>query len=298
MEERPRRLTRRLATALVVLALAGGWAANARADVAYAFASQTISNITISPALTALTSNLNTNTQDGASVNGSGPSNSNPLNAPQAYLGGNPQAPQDFYGRYAPGNPPVSPTVPQDFTRGDAQIQFTATTNLSSSVAESYINGNGPKTETGSGGLSASFTFTAPATALTFNYNVFNDIFVFTTGSGSATASYKFSITVKDAAGNVVTTTTNTAPASANVSLTAPPQGAEIIRNGVAEVSTVSGLTTGAQYSLIFSGTTETSVSVNAAVPEPNVVMLVGASGAVTLAVGAFRRRRQRIATK
>jgi hypothetical protein len=288
MEKRLRRLTRRLATALVALALVGGWAANARADIAYAFAEQTISALSISPAGTPV-GGVSTFTQDSSTVNGSGISNSATLDAPQAYQGGAPPAPENLFTRYAPGSPPVSPTTPADFTRGDVVIaSLAAATNSSSVVAESYLNSATPKTETGNGGLGASFSF-RPTTAgpLTITYSYSNDIFAFTTGSGSASANYHFDITIKDAAGTVVF---NSATPETNLSLSAPPQGGEIIRSGTQSVTSPSLLTT-TNYTVIFSSTAQSSV---AAVPEPDVVALVGAGGALTLAVGAARRRARR----
>jgi len=294
MEERPRRLTRRLATALAVFALAGGWAANARADIAYAFASQTISGITITPALTALTSNLTTNTLDSVTTNGSGFSQSAPTDVLQAFQGLGAAPAQNTFTKTA--NPPTFAGA-VDFTRSDGLIQnLQAATNVSSAVSESFLNTTGFKTETADSGLSASFSFVAPAnpTGLTFSYFVTNDLLVSTTGTGVASANYHFSITVKDAAGTVVFTS---ATPTTNLAVTAPPQGAEIIRTALPETTAATPvLTQGQLYTLIFSGTTQTSVNVG--VPEPNVMMLVGASGALTLAVGAVRRRRQRIVTE
>src|SRR4051794_12685832 len=117
-------------------ALAGvGVAPALRAAVIYSHATQTISNVTLSP--TVSTSNFSTFAQDAAIQNGSGIANSDPLDAPQAYLGGAPAAPQNFYARYAPGNPPVSPAG--NFTRGDSITSGTLA-GAKSVIAESYLN--------------------------------------------------------------------------------------------------------------------------------------------------------------
>jgi len=169
-------------------------------------------------------------------------------------------------------------------------------TNTSSVVAESYLNtatSPGIAAETGSAGLSASFNFVqgTPST-LTIGYNFSNSLFVFTTLSGAASANYHFTITIKNAAGVDVFTS---ATANTNLTLSAPPQGAEVTRTG--SESVVTPILPAGSYSFIFSGTAQSSVTA-AAVPEPNVVMLVGIGGGLSLAVGALRRRSLRSAAK
>jgi len=302
MEERPRRLTRRLATALVVLALAGGWAANARADVAYGFASQTISNFTITGAVNP-TSTGTPSTQALTTVNGSGTTNSGGLEVPQNYVGGTPASSDNNFGRYAPGNPPVSLVtnpVSGDFTRSDARLSATppAVSTLQV-VAESYVNTTVGKSETAGSSLSAGILFTAPSTGgVTISYTVFSDLFTFTQGtSANASANYHFDITVRDplAPSNAAPVfTSNTA--ITNASLTSPPPSTEVIQNGTASGPiTVTGLTGGTAYVMTLSLSAQSAVT---AVPEPNVVMLVGASGGLTLAVGAIRRRTKKRVTK
>jgi len=303
MEDLQARLTRRLATTLVFLALAGGWAANARADIAYGFASQTISAITITPTLGALSS-PDVFTQAGATTNGSGPQNSSQTGSvTQAYQGGAPPSPEDNFARYAPGVPvPVSPTNPQDFTRGDARIvnfPTLATTTLSV-VAESFINNVVSKSETGSGGLGASFTFVQPTTgALTIGYTFASEAYAWTSPGSllgtNSSANYQFNFTIRDAAGVVVFNSATANPNSlTNLSLVSPPNGPPVVRGGVEAV--VTGALNPGTYSLNFSLTAQ-SAARTAAVPEPNVVLLVGASGALTFAVGAIRRRTRRNVT-
>lgn len=280
---------RRLAVIAVALALAHAAPREARADISYGFAEQTISGLSITPTVT-LPDGITTSTQDSTTFNGSGGSNSNPLDALQSFQGGSPASGQNFFARYAPGNPPVSPTSPPSFTRADALIASIASgSNSSSVVAESFI-GTGPgspTSETGSGGLSASFSFTVgTATALTIAYTFANDLFVFTTGAGNATANYHFNITIKDAAGNPVfnSSTTNT-----NLSLTAPPPGGEVIRTGTESVVTPT-LSVGTLYSITFSSTAQSTVT---AVPEPASLAMLAVGSLIAI---GYRRSRRRAA--
>jgi PEP-CTERM motif len=262
--------------------LLGGWTTNLRAGIAYGFAEQTISNLTIAPTLSAL-GGVTTSTTDSATLNGSGPANSNALDAVQAYLGGTPAAPQNDFSRYAPGAIPVSPVG--NFTRGDVVIASLGAGNSASAVSESFLNTTTPTSETANSSLTASLLFTPTATgALTINYNFANDAYVFTNDSGSATANYSFNITIKDAAGNIVFSSST---ANTDLTLASPPNGGEIIRSGSESVTT-SVLTVGQSYSLIFQNSTGTSALVS--VPEPASVVLLGLGGVVALVV--FRRRK------
>src|SRR5947209_3413959 len=84
--------------------------APARADVAYAFAEQTISGLSVTPATGTFsaTTPVATITSDASTINGSGGSNSDPVDAPQAYLGTPPPPPQNDFAQYATfaGGPP------------------------------------------------------------------------------------------------------------------------------------------------------------------------------------------------
>jgi PEP-CTERM motif len=274
---------RRLAWGLAAFVfLLGGWTTNLRAGIAYGYAEQTISNLTILPAINAL-GGVTTSTSDSATLNGSGLANSNALDAPQAYIGGTPVAPQNDFTRYAPGAIPVSPAG--NFTRGDALIASLTAPNSSSVVSESFLNTTTPTSETASSSLTASLLFTPTATgALAMTYNFANDAYVFTTDSGSATANFNFNITIKDLAGNIVFSSST---ANTNLTLASPPNGGEVIRNGMETVTTTS-LTAGTSYSLIFSDTTGTSALVS--IPEPSSVVLLGLGGVAALVV--FRRRK------
>jgi len=77
-----------------------GPAPRVQAAVIYAHAGQTISNLAIASPTVTITG-LATATQDSTTVNGSGIANSDPADAVQAYQGGAPASPQNFFSRYA-----------------------------------------------------------------------------------------------------------------------------------------------------------------------------------------------------
>jgi len=273
-----------LLAAAVLVSVAAG---SARADFAYAFAEQTISNLAIAPAVIPA-GTLTSFAQDSTTLNGSGSSSGDPLDPLQAFQGGVPAAPQNFFGRDAPGILPTSPTTPASFTRGDAL--FTPATTTLAVVAESLINTNSPvgaRSLTGNAGIAASFNFTvATSTALTISYNYSNDLYVLAASTGLAKANFLFNITIKDNAGNVVfnSTTDNT-----NLSLSAPPNGSEVIKSG--SESVVTGLlSTGTQYTIIF---TEQAQSAVTAVPEPASMALLAIG--LLIPIGYRMKRRHAV---
>jgi len=278
----------RLLLGLAVLATSATFATHARADYGYGFASQTISGLSVIPTSGTFTgvSPVTSTTTASATLNGSGPATADPLDAPQAYLGGSPAAPENDFARYAPGITPISPVG--NFTRGDALIaSLIGPTNSASVVAESFID-NGPSIATGASGLTASVTLTPTVnTTLTIAYHYANDIYVTSAGDGSSTATYKFDVTIKDALGNIVF---DSSSATTNVSLAAPPPGVELIRTGT-ESFTTGTLTGGNAYTLIFSSSALTSAR---AVPEPGSLALLGMGFAG--AYGLFRRRKAKLA--
>jgi len=286
MKRFPDRL-RQLAAIVVVLGLSQATPRQAWADFAYAFAQQTITNLSVSPTVT---TTFTVSAQDATTLNGSGSSNSDAGDPLQAYQGGLPMAPQNFFARYAPGSPPVSPTAPPSFTRGD--VLFTGTSpgvNSSAVVSESLINtGLGsPNSETATSGLTVSGNFTlGTSSALTISYNYANDIFVFTTASGTAKANFNFTITIKDASGAVVFASQTNAT---NVNLAAPPQGAEQINSGMEAVVTPL-LAAGTQYTIIFSEQSQTTVT---AVPEPGSLSLALLAIGGLIPIGYRMKRRQ-----
>jgi len=284
---------RQLAVIAVVLGLSQAIPREARADFAYAFAQQTISNLTVTPGVVPV-GTFTSSAQDSTTLNGSGSSNSDPMNPLQAYQGGLPMAPQNFFARYAPGSPPVSPTVPPSFTRGD--VLFTTGgpgVNSGAVVSESLIStgGGNPTSETAQAGLTAALNFTlATSSALTIAYSYANDIFVFTTGPSTAKANFNFSITIKDASGAIVFAS-QTNPT--NVNLAAPPQGAEQINSGMEAVVTPL-LAAGTQYSIVFSVQSQTSVTALNPVPEPGSLSLALLAIGGLIPIG-YRMKRRRI---
>jgi hypothetical protein len=291
-------LSRARPVALAAAVLTTLCVAPARAEVAYAFAEQTISGLSITPAAGTFSgaTPVVTITSDSSTINGSGSSNSDPVDAPQAYLGAPPAAPQNDFAQFAtfPSGPPQTagtlPTSPNSFSRGDVLVVPTGASNSGSTVAESFLDGSGlTKNGTAASSYTASFSFTPTATTtLAIAYNYANDIYVATTGTGNASATYKFAITIKDASGAVVFSSTTD---QTNLNLVAPPQGGEIIQNGSQTVTTGS-LTAGNSYTLIFSGNANTSVLV-AAVPEPGPMSLAAVGGVVATVIGVVRRRRR-----
>jgi len=284
-------LFRRLAAGFATLALLGTAATDARADFAYGYASQTISNLSLTPAAGTITfGNLLTFSQDGSTINGSGSSNSNQLDAIQAYQNAGPggAAPgQNNFNRTALGNPPASTN---NFTRGDSQIATTALGAITSGsvVAESFLNtalAGSPANETGSGGLGAALTFVQSTTGnLAITYNYANDILSFTTAQGKASASYGFGITIRDNTGAIVFSSQT---AETNSTFTAPPQGAELIRQGIQTV-TANGLIGGQTYSIAFNVTAQSAVN---AVPEPGSVVLCCLGGLFPIGYRYLRKR-------
>jgi len=295
---------RRLAASVVAVALAAGLSSGARADIVYAFASQTISGLSVSPVGITSSSFTGSATSADAASNGSGVSTNNPTDTLQSYIGAAPPAPQNFFARYS-SFVATSPPGPQagDFTRGDALLVTPAnlftTGATTSNVAESYIStgglGVGLQTATGSWSLGGQFTVPTTTTAVTVNYSFANDILAFATSpvSGMATAAFKATISIKDQHGNEVDAT----PSNINTAISSPPNSPELITSGASTaVLSLLGLTLTDTLSITISGTETTSASL--AVPEPGPIALGAVAGFGALAVGAVRRRSRRITAK
>lgn len=280
---------KRLAPCLACLAMVAGLAASARADIAYGYAEQTISKLSLTPASGTLTftDGVPTATTASYTLNGSGTSSFDKIDAKQQ--GAGPLPPENTFTRTVTGS---SPSGASNLTRGDVLISGLGTTNaMNLGVSESFLKSSG--SETGNSELTASFAFTPTATgALTVGYTYANDIFVATSGSGAATASYNFDFVVKNnATGLVVFDYASTgASGNTNLVLSAPPPGAEIIRAGTDSITT-SSLDAGTSYSLIFTDKTASSATVS--VPEPGPMALAGAAGALSFLAGVVRRYRR-----
>jgi len=283
-----------MATAAVIAAT--GWVETTRADIAYSYAEQTLTGLTVTGTGLAGATMTGTATSASAVINGSGPATNNPTDTLEAYVGAAPPAPQNFFQKYSTQG---GGTQAGDFSRGDALITGTSlfTTGMSASnVAESILNSVNtppPSLATGNGSWSLAGSFTAPTTSsITVAYGFANDILDVVTGAtASAQSSFKVTISIKDQHGHEVDAT----PTELNTALSAPPNSPEIITSGTGSaVLSLAGLTAGDVFSISISGTELSSSQLSPAVPEPGTFALAGMGGVVALAFRAIRRRRTR----
>jgi hypothetical protein len=294
-----------MAASAAALALVMGMTSNARADFAYAFASQTISNLRLSPTTGTLNpvapNPTQTGTATGASTGQNGSSSNDPLDANQSFVGTPAPPPQNTFTKFATfaaasplpaGQQPVTPTA--SFTRGDAQ--FVSATNLLfntgvtvANVAESYLNNQiGQSSGTGGWSITASFTPSA-TTTITASYNATNDIYTSTSGNASAQANFKFGLTIKDSTG---ATLFEVNPTLANQQSGSPPNGVELVNTNAPDSGTNAfSFQQGVTYSVTFAGSEQTFVSVASAVPAPASIVMLGL-GFGTVGLVRFRNRR------
>jgi len=284
----------KLLVASAAVIVATGWLETARADIAYSYAEQTLTAISVTG--TGLTNGTMTGTATSASavINGVGVATNNPTDTLQAYVGAAPPAPQNSYVKYSTqgGGPQAG-----DFSRGDALItgtsMFTTAGMSASNVAETILNSaiTGAGLGTGSGSWSLAGTFRTTGTSVTVGYNWVNDIFDVITGTtSSAQSSFKMSITIKDQHGNAI----DASPNELNTALSAPPNNPEIITSGSGStVLSLATLTAGDVLTISITGTELSSSQL--AVPEPGTFALAGMGGALALAFRAIRRRTRKV---
>jgi hypothetical protein len=305
-----------MAAGALALALVAVSSRSARADIAYAFAEQSISNLTITAAGGgALPGAISgTATQASAVANGSGAASNNPLDTAPAQVGTSPMVPNNYLTHYSsltaglnvlPATPPGPDTG--DFTRGDAVITspniFTGAS--ASNVAESIVGTSGAGTAlfTGQGTWTTSGVLPANQlagmTALAVNFSFANDVAAWLSNQseGFASASFKLTISVKDQHGNENDLT----PSQVNTAISTPANGNEIVNSGsvtglVLPLSTSAGgannLVLTDMLTISITGTEVTAVALS--VPEPSSIALGAVAGGLVLATGALRRWKNR----
>jgi len=286
----------KLLVASAAVIVATGWVGTTKADIAYAYAEQALTGITVTG--TGLTNGTMTGTASSASavINGVGVATNNPTDTPQAYVGAAPPAPQNSYVKYSTqgGGPQAG-----DFSRGDSIITgtsiFTTAGMNATNVAESVLNtaNTGLGLATGNGSWSLAGTFRTTGSSVTVGYNWANDILDAVTGAGaSAQSSFKMSITIKDQHGNAI----DASPSELNAALSAPPNSPEIITSGSGSaVLSLAGLTAGDVLTISITGTELSSAQLSPAIPEPGTFALAGMGGALALAFHAIRRRTRKV---
>jgi hypothetical protein len=273
------------------LAVAAGGTTSARAEIAYAYAQQTVNAITVTGTGLANGTMTGTSTSASAVINAVGVATNHPTDTPEAFVGAPPPASQNSFVKYSTqgGGPQAG-----DFSRGDSLISggaslFNAAGMNTANVAESVLStaGTGAGLATGVGGWSLGGTFTSTGTSVTVGYNWANDVLDLVSGpADSAQSSFKVTISVKDQHGHEVDAT----PTELNTALGSPPNGPEITTSGTGSATlSLAGLTAGDVFAITLTGTEMSAAQI--AVPEPGPIALASAGGLLALAVGAVRRR-------
>jgi hypothetical protein len=292
--------SRRLAFGVAAIALVASWTASgARADIAYAYAEQTISNLTTDANLTslAITPQSSTFANLNDVVDGH---NTNTLDAAQAFVGpGLVPPPQNtFFTKYAtfaepPGTIPAGdlPSAPaSSFSRGD--VVLTASVGPAaqgSAVAESYVKGVG-QVASANGHNSIQYAITVGTTgAFHINFDYSNDLYAVTnTPPGVDSASSAVSFTIKITGGGL-NFTESPLPTNIGTGIAAPNQD-EIVTSGSLSVLTPT-LVAGTKYFVTFQLAADTIVAT--AVPEP-ATMAMALTALPLLGLGLLRRRNRK----
>jgi len=303
-------ISRRLALGVAALGLAASFGASARAEQAYAFASETITNVAAVTGEGAPDTNVILGTpivvgsNTSATLNALGEVHGNAADALQSFVtdSGVPRAPENFFAKYATfavASPVPAGTLPTgitgggtfgSFSRGDELVSITAGGNSGSVVAESLLtNTGGIASGQGNNQINVPFTVaTSGSSNIVFNFA--KDVYAVAQGPGdSAQASVKFNITITD-------TTTGTqilsvSPPEANLSLASPPNSPEVIDSGTAALIPVTGLLINHNYQLTFTLAAATNVST--AVPEP-ATMAMALTALPLVGFGLLRRRNRK----
>jgi len=308
--------SRRLAFGVAAIALTAGLTASARAEVAYAFATETITGLTGTATASgatltiAIPDNLAgiASSTTSASLNGGPPSDThnNPpgsINAAPSYVGS--PSPGPVAGTFAPfatftaGNAlPTGVTgggTLGSFAQGQEMISGTPNTSTSqgSALGEAYVDGLG-QTGTGHGGnqIATTFTIGGADSPVQIQYSYVNQLIAAVLGAGdSAKANVQFNITVTDAAGAVVfrlsdlpTSTIGTV----GTSISAPPN--QTFSDSGTQTVTTGTLAQGT-YNLNIS--LDATASVTTAVPEP-ATMAMALTALPLLGFGLLRRRNRK----
>jgi len=252
----------------------------ARAALVYSYAEQTISNVQITGAGLGTLTLSALSGSNSATLGGSGVSTSGTNDAPEAYQGAPPPAPENSFVKYSTaGGGPQS----GNFARGDSLVGAAA-----SAVAET-ATASPLSLDTASSDWIFASTFTSTGSSVSISLDYSNDILAQTSDPGAtAQASFTMNFTVQDQHGH----TSRAAPVELNASLSSPLNSPELIGSGSLSIPlSLANLTSGDTYTVTIAGHAFSS-ALASAVPEP---MSLGAvAGAMSLTIRRPSRRGSR----